>query len=160
MFFSSSHCGSSGLRTSMVSMRMWVWSQVSLSALRIWRHRSQMLLGSSVSVVHACSCSFNLTYSPRTSICCGCRHKRKKNAFSIFFIHPLLFSCLLVLISYLSVGDFLLLFYVCLYWWAFPFIIFLFLIVVFFSFQPREVSLAFVIKLVWLHWILLAFSCL
>ena len=41
------------------------------------------------------------------------------------------FSCLLVLTAYLSMGDFLLLYYLCLYKWPFPFVIFLFLIMAF-----------------------------
>ena len=50
-------------------------------------------------------------------------------------------------------------FTVCLYQWAFPFVISLFLVLAF-SFALREVSLAFVAKLVWWCWILLAFACL
>ena len=80
------------------------------------------------------------------------------NAFSMFCICPPLFSCLLVLI-YLSMGDFLLLYYVCLYQWAFSFVIFLFLIVAL-SFLPGEIPLVVVVKLGWRCWILLAFACL
>ena len=80
------------------------------------------------------------------------------NALSMFCICPSLFSCLLILISYqnLSVSDFLLLYYLCLYQWAFSFIIFLFLIVAF-SFLPREVPLVVIGELVWSCWILLLF---
>ena len=51
-----------------------------------------------------------------------------------------------VLISCLCVDDFLHLLYVCFYQWAFPFIIFLSLVVAF-SFLLREVPLAFVEKI-------------
>ena len=98
--------------------------------------------------------------------------------YSSLYIHKIVLSCwsfnfkcisnilhlysplspLLVLISSLGVGDFLPLLYVCLYQWAFPFVVFLFLVVGF-SFSPRQVPLAFVVKLV-LCWILLAFACL
>ena len=70
----------------------------------------------------------------------------------------LCFSCLLVLIPYLSMGDFLHLYYFGQYQWVFSFEIFLFLIVAFY-FLPREVPLV-VVELVWKCWILLAFSCL
>ena len=51
----------------------------------------------------------------------------------------------LVLISYLCVDDFLMLLYVCFYWWAFSFIIFLFLVLAF-SFPPREIPSVFVVS--------------
>ena len=63
------------------------------------------------------------------------------------------------LISYLCMNDFLLLVYVCLYEWAFPFVIFLFLVVAF-IFMLREVPPAFLLNLVWWYWILLAFAYL
>ena len=52
-------------------------------------------------------------------------------AFSVFYI-CLLFSCLLVLISYLSMGDFLHSYYFYPYQWVFSLEIFLFLIAAFF----------------------------
>ena len=55
-------------------------------------------------------------------------------------------------------GDFLPVYYLCLYQWVFSFAIFLFLIVAF-SFLLREVPLV-VVELVWRCWILLAFVCL
>ena len=55
--------------------------------------------------------------------------------------------------------DVLPLLYVCHYWWAFPFMIFLFLVVAF-IFMPREVPPAFLLNLVWWYWIILAFACL
>ena len=69
------------------------------------------------------------------------------NAFLISCICTLLFWQLLVLTSYLCVDEFLPLLYICLYWWTFLFIMSLFLVAVF-SFPTREVSLAFVVKLV------------
>ena len=63
-------------------------------------------------------------------------------------------SHLVVLISYLCAHDLLPLLYVNHYLWAFPFIIFMFLVVVFFFFLCR-VPLVFVVKLVWWCWILL-----
>ena len=54
------------------------------------------------------------------------------NAFPISCNNTLFFSQLLVLISYLCVDYFLPLLYVCLYWWALSFVIFLFLVVAFF----------------------------
>ena len=81
------------------------------------------------------------------------------NAFLVICICSLLLSWLLVLILYLCVDAFLpRLLYVYLYWWSFSFsfpISSCGLI-----FPPREVSLAFVVKLVWWYWILLAFACL
>ena len=79
------------------------------------------------------------------------------NACPIACLCTLLFSQLLVLNSYLGRwgGDFLPLLYVCLYQWAFPFIIVLFLVVAF-SFTYRKVALIFVIQLVWWCWMLLA----
>ena len=62
---------------------------------------------------------------------------------SSHFLH--LYSPVLTIsgfISYLCEDDFLLVLYVCTYWWAFPFLIFLFLIVASFI-PPREVPLAF-----------------
>ena len=62
-------------------------------------------------------------------------------------ICTLLVSWFLILVAYLYMDDFLpLLAYVlCLYWWAFSFVIFLFLVVTF-SFPLREVPLVFVVK--------------
>ena len=77
----------------------------------------------------------------------------------MFCIFPFLFSCLLVLISYLSMSDFLPLYYFCLYKWVFSFVIFLFLIVAF-SFLPREFPLVVIVELTWRCWILLAFPYL
>ena len=75
----------SGLRTRLVSMRMWVQSLASLSALRILHcHklecRSQIWLrsGVTVAVMQASSCNSDLTSSPGTSICCRCGCKKKK----------------------------------------------------------------------------------
>ena len=66
------------------------------------------------------------------------------NACPIACICTLLFSRLLVLNSYLCGGDFLRLLYICLYQWAFPFIIFLFLVVAS-SFPSRKVPLILVV---------------
>ena len=71
----------SGLRTSSVSVRMWVQSPAFLSGLRIWRCRklcSQMWLGSDIAmpVVEASCCSCNLKLSPGISICCKCSPKK------------------------------------------------------------------------------------
>jgi len=74
----------------------------------------------------------------------------------VFCICPLLFSFLVVLISYLKMDDFLL--YLCLYQWAFSFIIFLFLVLAF-PFLLKNVHLV-IVHLVWRCWILLAFTCL
>ena len=60
------------------------------------------------------------------------------NAFPISCICTLLFSWLMVLVSHLCVYFFPLL-YVCLYRWAFPLVVFLFLVVAF-SFPPRKSS--------------------
>ena len=60
-----------------------------------------------------------------------------------------------VWMSHLCADDFLPLLYACLYQWAFPFIIFFFLVVAF-CFLSREVPLSFVAKLVWWCWILLS----
>ena len=54
------------------------------------------------------------------------------NAFSISCVYTLLFLWLLVFILYENVDDFIPLLVVCLYWWALPFVIFLFLGVAFF----------------------------
>ena len=67
--------------------------------------------------------------------------------------------CLLVWISYLSMGDFLFLNYLCLYQWDSSFLIFLFLTMAF-PLLPREVPLVVDVGLVWRCWILLAFACL
>ena len=84
-----------------------------------------------------------------------------KIAFPIFCICTPLFLGLLVLISYLCMDDFLPLFCVYLYQWAFSFLVFLFLVVDL-SFLPIEIPLAFFffVKLVWWCWILLTFACL
>ena len=71
-------------------------------------------------------------------------------------VSPLL-TLVIFFISYLSIDDFLLLYYVYLYQWGFPFVIFLFLIMTF-SFLPREVPLVVIVELVWRCWILLAFA--
>ena len=81
------------------------------------------------------------------------------NAFSMVCICPLFFSCLIVLISYLSMGDFLLLYYLGLYQWGFSLVILLFLIVAF-PFWLREVPLLVDVELVWRWCILLAFAWL
>ena len=81
------------------------------------------------------------------------------HAFPISRICTFLFSGLLVLMACFCVGHFPPLLYVCCHWWAFPFIIFLILVVAF-SFLPQEIPLGFVVKLVWWCWILLAFVCL
>ena len=70
------------------------------------------------------------------------------NTFPISCVCTFLFSGLLVLMAYFCVGDFLPLLYVCCHLWAFPFIIFLILVVAF-SFRPQEIPLGFVVKLVW-----------
>ena len=64
------------LRIWLVSIRMWVWSLVLLSGLRIWcclklQHRWQMWLGSGISVAMAYvgSYSSDLTLSLGTSTC-------------------------------------------------------------------------------------------
>ena len=80
-------------------------------------------------------------------------------AFPTSCICTLLFSQMLVVIWYFCVGDFLPLLYVCLYQWTFPFMVFSLLIVAF-SLASREIPLAFVVKLLWCCWILLAFACL
>ena len=54
---------------------------------------------------------------------------------------------LLILDSIFAVDDFLPLLHVCLYWWAFPFSIFFFLVVVFFSTERSSLSIC--LKLVW-----------
>ena len=58
-----------------------------------------------------------------------------------------LFSQFLVLVAYLCMDGFLPLLYVCLYWWALSFVVFLFLVAAS-SFVPREIPLVFVVKLV------------
>ena len=75
----------SGLKPNTVSVRIWVQSLASLSGLGIWhclklQHRLQIWLGSiiSVAVMQACSCSFNSTPCPETSICCRCHLKKGK----------------------------------------------------------------------------------
>ena len=79
------------LRTLLVSLRIQVQSQASLSGLRIWRclklqRGSQMRLGScvAVAVVQAGSCSSDSTPSLGTSIChqCGPRKKNKTKKLS------------------------------------------------------------------------------
>jgi len=72
------------LRTRLESVQMWVWSQASLSGLRIWHWhkmwcRLQTWLGSDV-VVYAGSCSSDFTSNSGTSICyrCGCKKKNNK----------------------------------------------------------------------------------
>ena len=69
------------------------------------------------------------------------------NALPISCICTLFFSQLLVLI-YLCVDDSLCLLYICCYQWDFPFEIFLFLVMGF-SFPSREVTLGYVVKLLW-----------
>ena len=66
---------------------------------------------------------------------------------SVLHLYSPLLMRFLVLVAYLGVDDFLPLLYACLYWWALPFVMLLFLVVAF-SFPPREVPLVFVVKLV------------
>ena len=54
---------------------------------------------------------------------------------------------LLILDSIFAVDEFLPLLHVCLYWWAFPFAISFFLVVVFFSTERSSLSIC--LKLVW-----------
>ena len=75
-----------------------------------------------------------------------------------FSISAFVFSWLLVLISYLSISDFLSLCYSCFYQWVFSLEIFLFMSVAS-SFLLREVPLV-VVELVWRCWALLVFACL
>ena len=79
-----------GLRTQLVSMRMWFWSLALLTVLKIWcccelGCRSQIKLGSCVAVAVAAaksrsysSDSTDLTPSLRTSICHKRGPKKKK----------------------------------------------------------------------------------
>ena len=77
----------------------------------------------------------------------------------MFCICPILFTCLLLLISYLPVCDFLLLYYLCLL----PVIFFFCNILISncgFSFSTWRSSLVVNVELVRRCWILLAFACL
>ena len=75
----SSCCGSVGLRSRPVSMKMQVQSLASLNGLRIGIARSRLLLGTSVAGCgKGLSCSSNSTPSSGTSMCCRCSYKKKK----------------------------------------------------------------------------------
>ena len=74
-------CGSGGWGPDVVSVRMQTPSLALLNpCLEIQQHGSQMWLrsGVSVAVAWASSCSSDQTPSLRTSICCHCSHKKKK----------------------------------------------------------------------------------
>ena len=75
------------------------------------------------------------------------------------FCISFLFLCLLVWVAYLSVGDLLPLYYLCLYWWVSQFKFPSFYLWLF-SFLPRNVPLIPGVYLVWRPWSLLAFVCL
>ena len=49
-----------------------------------------MWLGSGIAVAYASSCSSNLTFSPGSSICCRCGHKKKKE--SLFPAPPMAYG--------------------------------------------------------------------
>ena len=65
-----SYCGSAGLRTWLVSMRMWFWFLASLSGLRI--------LGCHEMWLKASNYSSNSLPSLGTSICCRCSPKEER----------------------------------------------------------------------------------
>ena len=74
----------SGLWTQVGTMRMQVWSLVSLSGLRFWCYcelwcRLEAKLGSCLTeaVVQTSSCNSDLTSSLGASICCRCTRKRE-----------------------------------------------------------------------------------
>ena len=121
-----------------------------------------MRFWSSCLYIHMCVCVY--------SICvCVCVYIYTQDYFKLLvyfhmlhFQHPAFVlssshSCWLWYDIFVLVISYLCCMY--LYQWAFPFIIFL-LLTVAFSFALREIPLAFVVKLVWWCWILLAFAYL
>ena len=87
IYHRSSHCGSVGLRTCLVSMRTQVWSLTLLSGWKIlhcrelwWRSQMRLKSQAAEAVVEAGRCSSNSSLG--TSTCYRFGHKNKKIAYN------------------------------------------------------------------------------